>query len=46
MPSISIVGEFNEYLNSRSFATIILLNISFKLPAIVTSFIGKEISPF
>ena len=28
-----MVGEFTEYLNSRSFAKVIFLNISLKFPA-------------
>jgi hypothetical protein len=35
MPSISIVGALVVYLNSRSLAKVIFLNISLKFPAIV-----------
>ena len=35
-----MVGEFTEYLNSKSFAKVIFLNISLKFPAMVISFTG------
>ena len=35
IPLTNIVGEFVEYLNSKSSAKIMLLNISLKLPATV-----------
>ena len=41
-----MVGELVEYLNSKSFARVIFLNMSLKLPAIVISFIGYLNSPF
>ena len=41
-----MVGELVEDSNSKSFAKVIFLNISLKLPAIVISFIGYLNSPF
>ena len=41
-----IVGELMEYSKSKSLAKVILLNISFKFPAIVISFTGNLNSPF
>ena len=46
MPSIIIVGEFDEYSNSKSLAKVIFLNISLKFPAIVISLMGYLNSPF
>ena len=46
MPSIIIVGELTEYLNSKSFANVIFLKMSLKFPAIVISFTGCFNSPF
>ena len=45
MPSIIIVGELTEYSNSKSFAKIMSLNMSLKLPAIVISLTGYLNSP-
>ncbi len=42
MPSIIIVGELVAYLNSRSLARVMFLNISLKFPAIVISFIESR----
>ena len=46
IPSINIVGAFVEYLNSRSSAKVIFLNISLKFPAIVISLTGYLNTPF
>ena len=46
MPSIKIVGQFIECEKSRSLAGLSVLNISFKLPAIVASVMGVDNSPF
>ncbi len=46
MPSIKMVGQFIEYEKSRSLAGWSVLNISFKLPAIVASVMGVDNSPF
>ena len=40
-----MVGELVAYLNSRSLANVIFLNMSLKFPAIVISFIGYLNSP-
>ena len=40
IPLINIVGELVEYLNSKSSAKEIFINISLKLPAIVISLTG------
>ena len=46
MPSIKMVGQFIECEKSRSLAGLSVLNISFKLPAIVASVMGLIIHHF